>query len=219
MNIQYYGDCCFKITTKPAGRATEDIVIWTDTPEKKTGIRTPFGHADVALLSHVSPDDESLSGLKDDPSIIYTPGEYAVKGVSVVGHPSSRDEEWGAKHGRNTIFIFDSEDVKLCFLGALGHKLDEKTIEKIGDIDILFVPVGGGDTLSPGEVDELIRSIEPKMVIPMHYALDGVSISAEGAEPFCKELGCSRENAVSKLNFKKKELDGKSMEIVFLEKS
>jgi hypothetical protein len=219
MNIQYYGDYCFKITTKPAGRATEDVVIWTDLPEKKTGIRTPFGHADIALLSHISPDDESLSGLKDAPAIVYTPGEYAIKGTSIFGYPSSRDEAWGAKHGRNTIFIFDSEDVKLCFLGALGHKLDEKTVEKIGDIDILFMPVGGSDTLPSKEVDELIRSIEPKMVIPMHYALEGASIQAEGTETFCKELGCSRENAVSKLNFKKKDLEGKNMEIVFLEKS
>ncbi len=219
MNIQYYGDYCFKITTKPAGRATEDVVIWTDLPEKKTGIRTPFGHADLVLLSHVSPDDESLSGLKDDPSVVYTPGEYAVKGASIVGHPSSRDEEWGAKHGRNTIFIFDSEDVKICFLGALGHKLDEKTIEKIGDVDILFVPVGGGEALSPKDIDELIRAVSPKMVIPMHYALDGALISAEGPEAFCKELGCSSDTQVSKLNFKKKDIEEKSMEIVFLEKS
>jgi hypothetical protein len=219
MNIQYYGDYCFKITTKPAGRATEDVVIWTDLPEKKTGIRTPFGHADLVLLSHVSHEDESLSGLKDDPAIVYTPGEYAIKGTSIFGHPSSRDEEWGAKHGRNTIFVFDSEDVKICFLGALGHKLDEKTVEKIGDVDVLFIPVGGGDTLSPKEVDELIRDIGPKMVIPMHYALDGASISAEGADAFCKELGCSRDNEVAKLNFKKKDLEGKNMEIAFLEKS
>ncbi len=203
MNIQYYGDYCFKITTKPAGRATEDVVIWTDLPEKKTGIRTPFGHADLVLLSHVSPDDESLSGLKDDPSVVYTPGEYAVKGASIVGHPSSRDEEWGAKHGRNTIFIFDSEDVKICFLGALGHKIDEKTIEKIGDVDILFVPIGGGEALSPKDIDELIRAVAPKMVIPMHYTLDGASISAEGPEAFCKELGCSPDTRVSKLYFKK----------------
>lgn len=219
MNIQYYGDYCFKITTKPAGRATDDIVIWTDLPEKKTGIRSPFGHADLVLLSHVSPDDEALSGLKDDPTMIYTPGEYAVKGVSIFGYPSSRDEEWGAKSGKNTIFVFDSEDVRMAYLGALGHVLDEKTVEKIGDVDILFVPVGGEDTLASKEIDALIREIEPKMVIPMHYSLSGATIATSGSEAFCKEMGCSRDGEVPKLNFKKKDLEGKNMEIVFLEKS
>jgi hypothetical protein len=75
MNIQYYGDFCFKITTKPGGRATDDIVIWTDLPDKKTGLRTPFGHADIALLSHMNPESESLLSLKDEPTLLYTPGE------------------------------------------------------------------------------------------------------------------------------------------------
>lgn len=151
--------------------------------------------------------------------MIYTPGEYAVKGVSVLGYPSSRDQEWGAKKGKNTIFVFDSEDVRLAYLGAIGHALDEKTVEKIGDIDILFVPVGGEDTLPSKEIDVLIREIEPRMVIPMHYSLPSATITASGAEAFCKEMGCSRDNEVPRLNFKKKDLDGKSMEVVFLEKS
>lgn len=219
MNIQYYGDYCFKITTKPAGRATDDIVVWTDLPEKKTGIRSPFGHADIVLLAHVSPDDEALSGLKDDPTLIYTPGEYAVKGVSIFGYPASRDDGQGARSGKNTLFVFDSEDIRMAYLGALGHMLDEKTVEKIGDIDILFVPVGGGDTIAPKEIDALIREIEPKIVIPMHYALPETTIAAGGPEAFCKEAGCAHDATVPKLNFKKKDIEGKNMEIVFLEKS
>ncbi len=219
MNIQYYGDYCFKITTKPAGRATEDIVIWTDLPEKKTGIRTPFGHADIALLSHMDPEDDTLSSLKDDPTVIYTPGEYAVKGVSILGLPAARDNEGGAARGKSTLFIFDSEEIRVAYLGSLGHKLDEKSVEKIGDIDVLFVPIGGEDTLPTQDINELIREIEPKMVIPMHYALPGTTIGTAGSEAFCKDMGCSEASAVNKLNFKKKDIEGKNMEIVFLEKS
>ena len=219
MNIQYYGDYCFKITTKPAGRATEDVVIWTDLPDKSTGLRTPFGHADIALLSHIPADSESLASLNDGPSIIYTPGEYSVKGVPVLGFPSSRDEEWGAKHGRNTIYLFESEEVKLCFVGALGHPLDEKTIGKIGDVDVLFVPIGDGDTIPAKQVDELVRQIEPHVVIPMHYRMEGMGASVGGAETFCKEVGCSLEGAADKLNFKKKDIEEKNMEVVFLAKA
>ncbi len=216
MNIQYYGDFCFKITTKPGGRATEDVVIWTDTPEKATGIRTPFGAADLVLLSHLSPDDESLSGLKGEPQVFHTPGEYSAKGIGILGFPSFRDSQEGAERGQNTIFVFDSEDMHLAFLGALGAVPTEKVIERIGDPDILFVPVGGDGTLPPKKVDELIRSIEPKVVIPMHYRLPGTKIEADTAEAFCREIGCPMGEPVGRFNFKKKDLDGKSMEIMFL---
>lgn len=219
MNIQYYGDFCFKITTKPGGRATEDVVVWTDLPDKSTGIRTPFGVADVVLLSHTDPESDALSGLKGESHVFDVPGEYSVKGIAVLGLPSFRDAALGAERGQNTVFVFDTEEVRLAFLGAIGHKLDEKTIEKIGDPDVLFVPVGGDGTLPSKEVDELIREIEPKIVIPMHYAIPGTDVAAGTAEAFCKEIGCTMGDDVPKLNFKKKDLDGKSMEITFLSKT
>jgi len=210
MNIQYHGDFCFKITTKPGGRATEDVVIWTDAPEKKTGIRTPSGTADIVFLSHLSPDDEALSGFKGDPEMLYTPGEYSANGIGVTGIPSFRDGSEGMERGHNTIFVFDSEEIRLAFLGALGHMPEEKTIEKIGDPDILFVPISGDGTLSPKQTDELIRAIEPKVVIPMHYGLPGTS------EAFCRETGCSTNDPLPRFTFKKKDLDGKNMEVLFL---
>ncbi|HWQ59908.1 MAG TPA: MBL fold metallo-hydrolase [Candidatus Fimivivens sp.] len=219
MNIQYYGDYCFKITTKPAGRATEDVVIWTDLPVKSTGVRTPFGHADLVLLSHLDPSDEALSGLKDDPVIIHTPGEYAARGVSVLGFPSYRDSDKGANRGQNTILVFDTEEVRIAYLGALGHGLDNATVEKIGDVDILFVPVGGGDALSTKDAEALIHDIEPKIVVPMHYLMAGVTVDASGPEEFRRSTNCKISEDTAKLNFKKKDLDGKSMEVVFLSKS
>jgi len=219
MNIQYYGDCCFKITTKPGGRATEDVVIWTDPPEKSTGIRSPFGHADIALLSWLDPSDEAVSGLKDGPILLHTPGEYSVKGVGILGFPSFRDAEGGAVRGRNVVYVFDSEDMRVVFLGAIGHGPDKDMLGKIGDVDILIVPVGGADTVPAKNVDELIRSIEPNIVIPMHYDTPDTTIGAGSSEEFCRETGCKIGEEVSKLSLKKKDLEGKSMEVIFLQKS
>lgn len=216
MNIQYYGDFCFKLTTKPAGRATDDMVVWTDLPEKKTGIRSPFGHADLVLLSHLDPSDEALSGLKGDPILLHTPGEYSVNGVTVLGFPSFRDAVSGSQNGQNTVFVFDSEEMRFAFLGALGHQPDDTLVEKIGDVDVLFVPVGGDGILSDKMVEAIIRDIEPKIVIPMHYRLDGALSDAGSSDAFCKVFGCRAEDSISKLNFKKRDLDGKSMEVVFL---
>ena len=76
MNIQYYGDFCFKITTKPNGRATEDIVIVTDVPEKATGLRAPQGEAQIVVLSHQDREIPELALIKGDPLAFVTPGEF-----------------------------------------------------------------------------------------------------------------------------------------------
>lgn len=216
MNIQYYGDFCFKITTKPNGRATEDIVIVTDVPEKITGLRVPQGEAQIIVLSYQKRDIPEVAVVKGSPLIFDAPGEYSVKGITLVGLPSFRDTELGAVRGRNTVFLIESEEMRLCFLGALGHELEPSMIEKFGDVDILFVPVAGTDTLNLDITEDLIRKIEPKIIIPMHYALPGMKTELPDEKRFCTMLGNCTDEVVAKYNVKKKDLDGKNMEIILL---
>lgn len=119
MNIQYYGDFCFKISTKPAGRATEDIIVWTDPLQKGSGLRSPQGQVDLVFLSHSNNEDTS-DAYKEETIIFDAPGEYAAKGISAIGFPAFRDAVGGTERGQNTIFIFESEDIHLCYLGASG---------------------------------------------------------------------------------------------------
>ena len=216
MNIQYYGDFCFKITTKPGGRATDDVVVVIDLCEKDSGLRVPQGQAAVTLKTHVSEKDRERA---DDTILLDCPGEYDVRGISILGFPSFRDEESGALRGKNTIFVLQSEDITLCHLGALGHELSSNIIEKIGHVDILFVPIGNKDTLAVQRIDELIRKIEPAIVVPMHYRFPGFNTDSEDEQAFCKEIGNCPEAAVSKLTLKKKDLDGKSMEVVLFDRA
>lgn len=219
MNIQYYGDFCFKINTKPNGRATEDITIITDVPDKSTGLRAPQGEAQVVLLSHQDRSAFEMALTKGFPLVLDAPGEYAVNGITLVGFPSFRDNAKGSTKGRNTIFLIESEEIRLCFLGALGHDLEPSMIEKLGDVDILFVPVDGTDTLDLDKIDDLVRKIEPKVTIPMHYALPGMKISLGEVKRFCDVLGNCPEETISKYNVKRKDLEGKTMEIVLLSNS
>jgi hypothetical protein len=220
MLIQYYGDYCFKITTKPGGRATEDITLWTDPYNKTVGARAPQGQADIVLISHASGIDTNASSLKGNPVILDTPGEYAAKGINILGVPSFQDMEDGARRGQNTLFVFQAEGMNLCFLGALGHELTPSQIEKMDHVDILFIPIGNHDTLATKQLDDLIRKVEPAIVIPMHYKIVGLSLSSIGDEKaFCNEVGNCPPNKITKLNIKKKDLEGKSMEIVLLEKA
>ena len=217
MNIQYYGDYCFKISTKPAGRATEDVVLWTDLLEKGSGLRSPQGQADIVFLSHGN-TEEVKENLKGEPTVIDAPGEYSVKGIAALGFPTFQDDTQGAERGQNTIYVFESEDIHVAFLGAIGHDLSPELLDKLNGVDILFVPVGGAGALSPKLAADLTRKIEPKIVIPMHYKIDGLTLPLESEKAFCDAMGNCPKESLSKLNIKIKEMEGKQMEVVLLER-
>lgn len=184
---------------------------------KETGLRAPQGQRDILLLTHVEQENISEDRKDTDEVRIDCPGEYDVKGITLFGYPSFRDGEQGIVRGKNTLFILQSEDITICHLGALGHTLSSNIIENLGHIDILCVPIGNRETLAIKDIDELIRKIEPSLVIPIHYKISGFKTDIEEKDVFCKEIGNCPEASISKLNIKKKDIEGKSMEIVILE--
>lgn len=216
MQIQYYGHSCFKITTKPAGRATDDVIIFFDPFDKELGLRPPQGQADIVFVSHDHSDHNNVSAIKGNPIIINTPGEYAVKGINIVGIDSFHDNVSGVERGRSTIFILEVEDLKICHLGDLGEDLSAKQIEEIDGVDILFVPVGGKYTIDGKKAAELVHKIEPHMIIPMHYKVLGSKFDIEDEKKFCMEMGNCPQEKTAKVNIKKKELEEKNMEVIIM---
>jgi len=216
MNIQYYGHSCFKITTKPAGRATEDVVIFMDPFDKSIGLKPPFGQADIVFISHHHHDHDNVAALKGDPVIIDTPGEYSIKGISAIGINSFHDEENGAKRGCNTIFVLESENIRLCHLGDLGTDLNSEQLEKMNGVDILFIPVGGKYTIGGKKAEEIARKIEPAIIVPIHYKVPELKMDLADEKIFCSEIGSCPREKVSKINLKKKDLEEKSMEVILM---
>lgn len=217
MQIQYYGQSCFKITTKPAGRATDDVISFMDPFGKELGIRPPQGQADVVFVSHDHWDHNNIGALKGEPVVIDTSGEYAVKGINVVGIDAFHDSQEGTTRGKSTIFILEVEDLKICHLGDLGSDLNGKQLEEIDGVDILFIPVGGNYTIDGKKAAELVRKIEPAMVIPMHYKVKGSTAEIEDESRFCSEMGNCPKEKIAKLSIKKKDLEGKTMEVVLMD--
>ncbi len=218
MNIQYYGHSCFKIITKPNGRNTESVTIFFDPFDKSIGLKPPQGRADIVFVSHTQHSDHNnVSVFKGDPIIIDTPGEYSIKGVSVTGVDSFHDDKEGAERGRNTIFVLETEGIKLCHLGDLGTELDAKQLEAIGEIDILFIPVGGKFTIDGKVAGKLVQKLEPKLVIPMHFKAPKVKLAGITDEKeFCAEMGNCPKEKINKLTVKAKDLESKNMEIVLM---
>jgi L-ascorbate metabolism protein UlaG (beta-lactamase superfamily) len=216
MNIQYYGHSCFKITTKPAGRATDDVVIFTDPFDRSIGLRPPQGQANLVFVSHDHYDHNNASILKGEPIILNTPGEYSARGINATGIDSHHDENQGEDRGHNTIFVFESEGIRICHLGDLGSELTPKQLEDIDGIDILMIPVGGKFTIDGKKAAEIVRRIEPKIVIPMHYKTSGLTINIEDEKKFCNEMGNCPKSKIMKINVKEKDLEGKNMEVVIM---
>lgn len=217
MQIQYYGHSCFKITTKPAGRATDDIILFFDPFDKEVGLRPPQGQADIIFVSHSHRYHSNTEALKGEPVIIETPGEYSIKGINVIGVDSFHDMQEGAERGRSTIYIIETEDLKICHLGDLGCELTGKQLDEIDGVDVLLVPVGGKYTLDGKKAAELVKKIEPAIIIPMHYKLATSTSDIEDEKKFCNEMGNCPKEKTAKLTIKKKDLEGKSMEIVLMD--
>lgn len=208
MIITWYGQSCFKVQTK-------DISFYIDPFDKSIGLRPPQGSADLVMISHEHYDHNNVQAFKDVGFLINTPGEYAVKGLNIIGIESSHGAEADVK---NTIYTINAEDINLCHLGDLGEILSDEQLEKIGNVDILFIPVGEKFTLSVHDIAKVISAIEPKIIIPMHYKIEGLNIDLESIDKFIKEIGLNPEKD-SKLAIKSKDLEGnEKMRLVVLEK-
>jgi L-ascorbate metabolism protein UlaG (beta-lactamase superfamily) len=217
MNIQYYGHSCFKMITKPGGRKTENITAFFDPFDKTTGLKPPQGRADIVFISHTQHDDHNNEkAIKGEPVIINTPGEFAVKGINITGIDSFHDEKKGEERGRNTIFVLETEDIKICHLGDLGIDLAPEQVEKMGEIDVLMVPVGGKFTIDGKVAAKIIKKLEPSLIIPMHFKVPGLKFDISDEKDFCSEMGNCPKEKVSKISLKKKDLANKNMEILLM---
>ena len=167
-----------------------------------------FG-ADVALISLNDPQfngrDNVTFGSKE-PFVINSPGEYEIGGVFVRGFASA-----GHDGKINTIFTTMIDGIKICHLGGLADpNIPADIIEEIGEIDILFVPISGGNFLSAKDASKLATALEAKIVIPTMYE-NGVEI-----KNFLKESGVEDQSPVDKLAVKKKDIEGKEGDIVII---
>jgi L-ascorbate metabolism protein UlaG (beta-lactamase superfamily) len=167
MTITYHGHSCFKLKGKRG-------VVVTDPFGSYVGFSSSSLTADMVTVSHQHKDHNAIEKVKGTdqhpkPFIIDCPGEYEVGGISVFGDRTYHDNSGGVERGENTVFTILLDDLRVCHLGDLGHALTEEQVEKIGLVDVLFVPIGGHFTINPEQAVEVIRMIEPSIVIPMHY--------------------------------------------------
>ncbi len=216
MFISWLGHSAFKIETKPD---SESLTVIIDPFEDSIGIKMPKLKADVALVSHDHFDHNNIKALKGEPFVIQGPGEYEVKGVVVYGVPTFHDDQQGAERGPNTCFRIDSEDLSIAHLGDLGHPLKGEQLEFLEGADVLMIPVGGTYTIGPKQAAEIVASIEPRIVIPMHYQVSGLKIDLKPVNDFLKEMGVKNPQTDSRLKVVKKDLMAEDTTVVVLDRA
>ena len=215
--ITFAGQSCFEILVSNGKDHQATIVI--DPFDEKIGLKVPNFSADIALVSHGHTDHNNISAIKGNPFLIESPGEYEVKGVFVQGIDSFHDDSQGKERGKNTIYMIEAEDMRFCHLGDFGQKqLTDEQLEKIDKVDVLMIPVGGTFTIDGHEAAKVIGQIEPKIVVPMHYALPKLKIELDGGEKFLKAMGKNSVVPQDKLVIKSSALPKEgAMEIVVLQ--
>ena len=192
MDLQYFGANCIKITSRKA-------VVVIDDNLGVLGLKRISKAGDVLAYSTKHEPVTIEAKL-----VIDMPGEYEVSDVSVRGIPArSHMDEEGKKTA--TIFKFMVEDIDVVSLGHIYPELTDDQLEAIGTVDVLLIPVGGnGYTLDPIGALKLIKKIEPKLVIPTHYADSAISypVPQQELENALKELAMEPRESVDKLKLK-----------------
>jgi L-ascorbate metabolism protein UlaG (beta-lactamase superfamily) len=216
MKITWHGQSLFQITTSSERNTQVNIVI--DPFDQSTGLRIPKLKADILLVTHAHPDHNNIGAVSGDPVLIEGPGEYESRNIFIYGIDSMHDNSQGKEMGRNTIYTIENEDIRICHLGDIGQKeLTEEQLEKIGDVDILMIPVGGNFTIGAEDAIKMMSQIEPKITIPMHYAIPKLKIKLDPLNKFLKGFGIKPIQPINKLSIKKKDISSEEAKIIVLE--
>jgi L-ascorbate metabolism protein UlaG (beta-lactamase superfamily) len=185
MEINWLGHSCFKLKGK-------NTTVITDPYPPDLGYNMNKPSARIVTVSHLHTGHSYVQAVGDEPRIISKPGEYEIGGVLIIGLPTYHDAENGAVRGRNNVFVIEIDDINICHLGDLGHPLTSAQVEEIGNVDILLVPAGNVSTLDPSGAAAVVRSIEPKIVIPMHFKTPVLKKELETVDRFLKEMGVNQ---------------------------
>lgn len=198
MEITYIGHSCFSIKGKA-------LTLVIDPYDDRIGLKQPKQKADILLLSHHHSDHATTDWITDYELLIEGPGEYELRDVFVYGFPTFHDEKQGADRGKNTVYLIQIDGFNIVHLGDLGHELSKETLEKISACDVLLIPVGGTYTIDAETATKVISSLEPGIVVPMHYQTKTLSLGTklDDVEKFLNEMGVEDVKMQEKLKLSK----------------
>jgi len=210
MRIKWLGHSCFKISSKNGVR------IVTDPFDDNLGYRIPSVETDIVTVSHGHYDHNFVDCLDGNFEVIDKVGDFNVKGIPIRGIHTFHDDEEGSKRGENIVYTFVVDDIKVCHLGDLGHRLTPSQLEMIGDVDVLLIPVGGVYTIDAAQAAEVVKQLKPSVVIPMHYRTKALRLNIEPVDGFEELMGKAERPTQQVIEIRKDELDKNNPKVYIL---
>ena len=209
MDIDWFGLSCFRLRTR-------DATVVADPYEKSVGLKLPRPRADIVTVSHNHKGHDNSDGVAGDPKLVNGPGEYEISNVFITGVQTFHDKRNGKDRGKNTVYAINIEGLNVCHLGDIGHVPTQEQADAIGEVDILLLPVGGGNALNASDAAEVVSLFDPMVVIPMHYRVPDLAFKLDPLDKFIKEIGMKAPAPVESYSIKKDGLP-KEMQIVILD--
>jgi L-ascorbate metabolism protein UlaG (beta-lactamase superfamily) len=189
MELTWYGLSCFRMSER--GQAA----VVTDPYESNVGLPPLKLRADVVTVSHNAPGHNHIEAVAGCRHALTGPGEYEIGGVFITGIATGQE----ARTTRNVLYLFDFNGLTVAHLGDMDKVPSQTQIEALEQVNVLLVPVGGGNSLNAAQAAELVSMLEPNIVVPMHYKIDGLNLPLDSVERFLKEMGVTESGAETSL--------------------
>ncbi len=182
MVIDWLGHACFSVTL------ASGIKVLFDPYDKSVGYPEVNIETDIVITSHSHFDHSDLSGVRGSFAHIKTAGVHNLKDIVIEGIPTWHDHHQGAHRGENLVFLLKAEGMTVCHMGDLGCVPDDDVFEKLQDVDVLMIPVGGHYTIGAAEAFMICERVSPNIIIPMHYKKSVCTIDIEPVEFFLEAV-------------------------------
>lgn len=173
----------------------DKVTLITD-PYDEVGLEFPKASANIVTVSHEHFDHCAVGKVSGSPQVVKKVGSTEISGVQITGFPTYHDTVKGAQRGTNTVFKIKMDAVTLCHLGDLGHTPSQAQVSEICPVDILFIPIGGVYTIDASGAKQVVDLMKPRIVIPMHYKVAGLSLGIAPVTNFTKIMGQFTEKPV-----------------------
>jgi L-ascorbate metabolism protein UlaG (beta-lactamase superfamily) len=186
LDITWYGLNCFRLTERG------QVSVVTDPFGDGLGLEVPKLKGDVVTVCNDSPLFNNVSAVKGNQYVIHGPGEYEVGGLFVYGTAMHTVNETTGEAIYNVAHSIQYGGLTVAHLGCLNHVPEQSTLQELGDVNVVIIPIGGGDALNANQAAEVVALLEPSYIIPMFYEIDGLTLPLESAERFLKVMGVSK---------------------------
>lgn len=178
MKIQYLGHSCFRIISE-----LNTAIICDPYKAEMLGFAMPKLSCDVVTISHRHADHDCIEEVAGNPAVLEGDVRLAADDIAIESFFCFHDDQKGKLRGKNTVFCFLVDGLRVVHMGDVGE-LNAELAKKIYGCDVLMLPVGGVFTVDAEGADWYVKTVHPKMVIPMHYKTPQHAFEIDGAEKF-----------------------------------